>query len=304
MTITNFGSLNIDNVYQVESFVAPGETISCLAFDRYCGGKGLNQSIALSRFGAQVRHAGCIGHDGAILKDMLEKNNIDCSMLLTIDSDTGHTVIQVDKTGQNNIIVYGGSNKKLTEIYINDVLNSTKPGDMLLMQNEINLNGYIACLAKQKGMTVAFNPSPIAGCLIGDFPYESVDILLINETEAAALTKSDDPDTAAEILLTQFPSVKVVLTLGERGVIYRDAQSRFSHGIYKVQAVDTTAAGDTFTGYFLGSLASGKPIPECLELGSIAAGLAVSVRGAADSIPPINDVTDMREKLTYVKGIY
>jgi len=303
MTITNFGSLNLDNVYQVEHFVAPGETISCIALDRFCGGKGLNQSIALSRYGVSVRHAGCIGHDGAPLKEMLKLNNVDCSMLLEIESDTGHTVIQVDKTGQNNIIVYGGSNRKLTEQYVQEVMKHAKPGEMLLMQNETNLGSYIACMAKQQGMTVALNPSPIDDYLLKDFPLDNVDIFLINEIEASALTGCSDADKAAIDLLERFPSARIVLTLGAGGVLYRDIEQRCTHGIYDVQVVDTTAAGDAFTGFFLGSLASGKPISECLEIGSMAAGLSVSARGAADSIPTINEVMEKRGVMRYLDVI-
>jgi len=297
MTITNFGSLNIDNVYQMERFTAPGETLTCIDLNRYCGGKGLNQSIALSRCGAKVRHAGCIGSDGEVLKDMLEKNNVDCSVLLKIEGETGHTVIQVDKTGQNNIIVYGGSNRKLTESYIDTVMKLTKPGEILLMQNEINLGGCIARKAKQNGLMIAFNPSPVDDYLLSEFPFETVDFFLVNEIEAAALTGFHDPEAAAAELLKRYPEARIVLTLGDKGVLYRDAGSQYNHRSYDVPVVDTTAAGDTFTGFFLGSFASGKSIPECLETGSIAAALAVSAKGAADSIPAIKDVLNKRGKL-------
>jgi len=297
MTIFNFGSLNLDNVYSVEHFVAPGETISCTELNRFCGGKGLNQSIALSRCGASVKHAGFIGHDGAPLREALEKNGADCSLLREINSESGHTVIQVDSSGQNSIIVYGGSNRRLTETYIDEVLTAAQPGDMVLIQNETNLVDYIIRSAKERKMTTAFNPSPIDQYILNDFPLESVDIFIINEIEAAALSGSDDPGKAADCLSARFPAARFVITLGERGVIYRDVGSEYIHGSYDVTAVDTTAAGDTFTGFFLGSLAAGKPIVECLEIGSLAAALSVSVMGASVSIPSIEDVLEARSKL-------
>jgi len=290
MMITNFGSLNIDNVYSVEHFVAPGETITCVDLNHYCGGKGLNQSIALSRSGAKVRHAGCVGTNGTVLKDMLKQNGIDVSMLLEIDGESGHTVIQVDKNGQNNIIVYSGSNRKLTTQYINNVMETVKRGEILLLQNEINLGDHIVKTAKQKGMVIAFNPSPVDDFLLNEFPLDLVDIFILNEIEAAALAGLNDPEAAAANLLEKFPESKIVLTLGEKGVIYRDSNNRFEHGSYNVPVVDTTAAGDTFTGFFLSSFASGKPIPECLETASLAAAITVSAKGAADSIPSIEDV--------------
>jgi len=292
MIITNFGSLNVDNVYFVEHFVKPGETITCLELNRYCGGKGLNQSIALRRCGIKVRHAGCIGTNGSILKDMLKQNDVDISMLLELDGDTGHTVIQVDRTGQNNIIVYSGTNRKLTMQYIDDVLKTVNIGDILLLQNEINLGDYIVKTAKQKEMIVAFNPSPIDDFLLNKFPLEAVDIFLVNEIEAAALTGHDNHENAAADLIKRFPSAKIVITLGEKGVLFQDADNKYTHGSYNVPVVDTTAAGDTFTGFFLGSYASGKPVPECLQTACIAAALAVSVKGAADSIPTIHEVME------------
>jgi len=294
MTVTSFGSLNIDHVYRVEHISIPGESLVSIDLNHYCGGKGLNQSIALSRCGARVRHAGCIGSGGGILKDMLEKNNVDCSKLLEIDGENGHAIIQVDRNGQNSIITYGGSNRKLTEAYVDDIMTLAKPGELLLMQNETNLGGYIAKKAKQKGMTVALNPSPVDDHLLKEFPFEFVDIFIINEIEAAALTGCDDPDDAADDMLKRFPSARIVHTLGEKGVLYRDKEQRYTHKGYEVPVVDTTAAGDTFTGFFLGSFASGKSIPECLEIGSIAAALAVSAKGAADSIPSIDDVLKKR----------
>jgi ribokinase len=297
MKIINFGSLNLDLVYQVERFAAPGETISCLSLNRFCGGKGLNQSIALSRCGAAVSHAGCIGTDGAILREALERNGADCSLLREIDGPNGHAIIQVDPSGQNSIIVHGGSNRRLTEAYVDEVLASAQPGDMALLQNETNLGGYIARAAKKKGLTVACNPSPIDKVMLREFPLETVDIFLVNEHEAAALTGTEDPDQAAENLLSRFPAAKIVVTLGERGVNYRDAEHRYTHKACDVPVVDTTAAGDTFTGFFLGSLAAGKPIPECLRIGSIAAALAVSVMGASDSIPALEAVLCFRPDL-------
>ena len=130
MKILNFGSLNIDNVYNVEEFVRPGETVTAKSHTVFAGGKGLNQSIAAARAGAEVIHGGAIGSDGGFLASLLEEAGADAGHLLRLDIPTGHTVIEVDAGGQNRILVWGGANRGLTHAYLEDVFACGSDGDI------------------------------------------------------------------------------------------------------------------------------------------------------------------------------
>ena len=162
MKIINIGSLNIDKVYTVNHFVGAGETLASEKLEFYMGGKGLNQSVALSLAGAQVLHAGMIGEDGIFLKNYLASKGVNTEFIRVIDEVSGHAVIQVDKTGQNCILLYGGANKRLTEEFIDDVLEKAEEGDILLLQNEVNKLDCIMRKAWKKGMRIALNPSPVS----------------------------------------------------------------------------------------------------------------------------------------------
>lgn len=298
MRLLNFGSMNVDHVYQVEHFVRPGETISARRLDHFCGGKGLNQSVALARAGAETYHAGMLGKGGEELEQMLVRSGVRMDHIGASAELTGHAIIQVDTSGQNNIIIYGGSNQAVTPEYIDRVLSHFGPEDMVLTQNEISNISYLARRCGELGIPLVFNPSPITQGLLEEFPFEKVSIFLINEVEGQALTGETAPGAILDALLARWPQAKVVLTLGQRGVVYRDRAHTCSHGAYKVKAVDTTAAGDTFTGFFLASLARGEDIPRCLENASLASALAVSRPGAAPSIPTMAEVDAARGTLT------
>lgn len=300
MKILNFGSLNIDHVYHVDHFARPGETISTDELDFFCGGKGLNQSIALAKAGAQVYHAGKIGKDGASLKKMLSDNGVNTDYLAGSNSLNGHALIQVNPQGQNCIICYGGSNKDITEDYVDQVISDFGENDMVLLQNEINCIEYIAKQCSSKKMKVAFNPSPISAKLLKEFPFNLVSLFFINEIEGHELTGKDDPKEMLDTLSKMYPDSTFLLTLGKSGVIYRDKGHTYTHGIYNIPVVDTTAAGDTFTGYFLACYAAGEKIEDCLRKASIASSLAVSRNGASASIPVMEEVINAQGKLTYI----
>ena len=159
--ILNFGSVNIDNCYQVREFVRAGETISALEVTRHAGGKGFNQSVALARAGAKVCHAGCIGEDGLFLRDMLRAAGVDTDYLRVTDTPTGNAIIQVNSRGENCIILYTGANGSVTKDFADEVLERFGPEDLLLVQNEISSLPYILKKAREKGMRIAFNPSPM-----------------------------------------------------------------------------------------------------------------------------------------------
>lgn len=299
MRVLNFGSLNIDHVYLVDHFVQPGETISCENLNYYLGGKGLNQSVALAKAGAEVFHAGKIGTDGAILRETLDQYGVKTEYLGESSGVNGHALIQVNKSGQNCIIIFGGSNLTITEDYIDSVLEHFQSDDLVLIQNETSCISYIAQQCSKKGIKVAFNPSPISQKLLSSFPFELISLFIINEVEGREMTGYDNPEEILNCLITKYPSAACILTLGKNGVIYKDKNYTYSHGTYHVPVVDTTAAGDTFTGYFLGCFAGGYDIPTCLEKASIASSLAVSKRGASASIPLMEEVDANEGALQY-----
>ena len=289
MKILNFGSLNLDYVYSVDHFVAEGETLASTVLKIFSGGKGLNQSVALARAGADTYHAGCIGTEGGMLTDMLQSAGVDTTYVKTVDSPTGHAIIQVDPSGRNCILLFGGANQCTDPAYVDEVLGDFAAGDWLVLQNEISSIGYLITAAKAKGMTVVLNPSPFSPALI-EAGLGKVDYLLLNETEGKQLTGFDAPADILNTIRTSYPALKVVLTLGKDGCIYDDGEQRIAHGIFAVKAVDTTAAGDTFTGFFIGAVSRGCTPTDAISQASAASAIAVSRPGAAPSVPTADEV--------------
>lgn len=274
----------------MEHFVRPGETLKSDNYTIFSGGKGANQSIALARAKAEVIHAGKIGNDGAWLKEKLQKSGVNTSLIKTIDTPTGHAVIQVNKDGENAIIIHGGANQTFTDAEIEEVLDSCEAGDFLLLQNEINAVGKILQKSQNRDLTVIFNPAPITDA-IQNYPLEFVDIFIINEVEGETLTKQKSPDAILNTMQKLYPKSKTVLTLGKAGVIYTHNEQRIKTAALKVKAVDTTGAGDTFIGYFLAELSRGSEIEKCLEMGTRASAICVTRKGAADSIPKLEEIS-------------
>ena len=289
MKIVNFGSLNIDHVYQVPRFVLPGETLKSTAYQRYCGGKGLNQSIALARAGIPVVHAGRIGSDGLFLSDRLRQEGVEVDLVVVDDAPTGHAIIQVNPQGENCILNEGGTNQMIDSQQIEQVLNSLFSGDWLLLQNEINSIDSIITAAHKRNISIAFNPAPITD-EVRKIPLDFMEMLFINEVEGAQLTGQQNPQTMIDSLLKASAKLKVVLTLGDKGAIYADSQGRIEHSGFQVTAVDTTAAGDTFIGFFLSATAGSLKPEQALEIACRAASICVTRRGAADSIPSREEV--------------
>lgn len=290
MKILNFGSLNIDHVYRVPHFVQPGETLSAMQYTKNAGGKGLNQSIALARAGAQVFHAGKIGQDGLFLKDLLEQDGVDTRFLQMSDTPTGHAVIQVDEQGQNCILICGGANAAITEAEMRKTLSQCTPDDLVLLQNEVEGLPLLLKLAAEMGLRVALNPSPI-GPFLSECDFSAVHYFIMNEIEGAAITGKKDPIEILDEMLRRFPDAAVVLTLGGDGAFYGDGtQTYVFEEARKVPVVDTTAAGDTFTGYFLTAVLRGDTPADALRQATDAAALAVSRDGASVSIPRCSEI--------------
>lgn len=289
MKIINFGSLNIDHVYQVEHFVQPGETIPSSGYRMYSGGKGLNQSIALARAGANVHHAGKIGRGGEHLLTKLREASVDTSLIMIGEAPTGHAIIQVSPNGENSIIVEGGANRTITSSDVDRVLSTISDNDWLLLQNEINAISLILEATRNRTYSVVFNPAPMTPD-IQHLPLELVDILIINEVEGASLTNEHQPSAILDSLLKKYPDMQIVLTLGKLGAIYVDKNQRIHQDGFKVEAVDTTAAGDTLIGFFIALLSSGSQADEALRIACRASSICTTRPGAADSIPFIDEV--------------
>ena len=285
MRIVNFGSINIDYVYDVNHIVRAGETTESTNFARFAGGKGLNQSVAIAKAGSSVFHAGLIGNDGIFLRHFLEEQKVDTTFIKIFENEaSGHAIIQVDETGQNSIILFGGANRKFEEEYIDGVLNQFTIGDILILQNEINAIPYILETAKNKGLKVFFNPAPMSREVL-NYPLNCVDCFIVNEIEGSELTGESEPERIISAIANRYPEASVILTLGESGSIYSDNQRTLKMTAEKVDAVDTTAAGDTFIGYFISEFAKQNDVESCLKMATQAATVCVTRRGSADSIP-------------------
>ena len=290
MKVLCFGSLNIDYTYKVDHFVKKGETLSSESLKVFSGGKGLNQSIALAKAGADIWHAGAIGSDGIFLVKELEKAGVNTEYITVLENvRTGNAIIQNDKEGDNCIILYGGANHAITKEQVNSVLEHFHSGDFLVLQNEINELPYIMGQAHKKEMKIVLNPSPMNDRIF-ELPLAYVNYFVLNEIEAGQLLNMErkegfDGKELSKKLLERFPEAAIVLTLGSDGSVYLDKQNRVCQSAFRVKTVDTTAAGDTFTGFFIGGILKKFSVGDAMEMASKAAAIAVSRAGAAPSIP-------------------
>ena len=293
--ILNFGSLNLDYVYQVSHFVTPGETLAAKQMRMNPGGKGLNQSVALAKAGAAVWHAGCVGKGGEWLKDFLQEQGVDVTYLKNVAEMQGNAMIQVNEQGENCILLYGDSNRVISETQIADTLGQFEPGDFLVLQNEINRLPEIIDQGYVRGMKIVLNPSPFEEGL-RNLDYGKISWLLINEVEAQQITGESEPEQIHAWFRAQIPTLQVVLTLGEKGAYCFAGEETVYQPAYKVKAVDTTAAGDTFTGYFLEALSRNCELAECMRRAAFASSISVSHPGAAESIPRKTEVDAMQKE--------
>jgi len=282
-------------VYGTARIVRPGETISSRTLERFSGGKGLNQSTALARAGASVRHIGRIGVDGLFLKDGLEAEGVDVSGILAGDEPTGHAVIQVADDGENAIVLFGGANQSWDSSDISRILDAAEPGDVLLMQNEINGTVELMEAAAAAGMHLALNPAPM-GSEVFRYPLELLRWLVVNEIEGRELSgvsgRGEDSENAVvTALLSRYPDTVVVMTLGKKGALRGDRKGLFRSRFPDVgNVLDTTGAGDTFMGYWLAGEVAGLDAESGLLRACAAGALAVTRRGAATAIPKLLEV--------------
>lgn len=295
--ILNFGSLNIDHVYQIPDFVKSGETLSASDYEIHVGGKGLNQSIALAKAGAYVFHGGKIGNGGIFLENFLRANDVNCSFIMHDEClSTGHAIIQVAPSGENCIIIYGGSNQSITKAEIDDILSHFNPGEYILLQNEVSNVCYMIEKAHSMGMKVILNPSPVTDDLVNSPSLPLLDWVILNESEAKAFARENVFENILEdgavsesciaALKKVFPAAQIVLTLGCKGAVCICSSGRFFvPAAFCGDAVDTTGAGDTFTGYFFANIIAGIPIETAMKRAAHAAAISVTKKGASESIP-------------------
>lgn len=298
MKMLVLGSMNIDKIYRVHDFVKPKETIHVCSLDTSFGGKGFNQAIALSRAGSNVAFAGVVGTDGVRFIDLLANEQVDTHLIRQSTGANGHTIIQVNDDGENCIMVAPGANAETDPDYIREVISQFSVGDWILLQNEIANVDYAIKCAHECGLNIAFNPSPYENG-IAEYDLSAVQLLLVNEVEGEGLTGTSDPALMLDILLNRFPQTAVLLTLGENGAIFADGCcERYHVDSVSCSVRDTTAAGDTFTGYFLTEYLQGNEIEYALETASMASSIAVSREGAAESIPKKSEVVARLGKST------
>ena len=291
MKALSFGSLNIDYLFYVDHIVSAGETISSTALVKSAGGKGANQAAALAKAGLPVYMAGKIGRDGVFLLDLLQSYGINTENVLQYEGATGQAIIQIDKNGQNSIVLFSGGNGEIVRGEIEKIICKFSKGDIIVLQNEIANLKIIMENAKKQGMKICFNPSPFSET-IESLPLNLADWLFVNEIEGVALAQTPHNDLRLTLdnLVKRFPKQEIILTAGKEGSFYGYGETRIKCDIVKTQVTDTTGAGDTFTGYFLAARLRNFSVEKAMSIASKAAAIAVSRKGAMESIPAANEV--------------
>lgn len=286
------GSINADHILNIEQFPRPGETVIGKQYKVAFGGKGANQAVAAGRSGADIAFIACVGADdiGERVRQQLASDRIDTQPIEAIaDSTTGVALIFVNAEGENVIGIDAGANAAVTPDYLARYQQKVIDADALLMQLESPLETVIAAasLAKQHQTQVILNPAPARE--LPDDLLATIDMITPNETEAQRLTGiavNDDNDAArAAQALHDKGIATVIITLGSRGVwLSENGNGKLVPG-FKVKAVDTIAAGDTFNGALVTALLEGKNMADAVRFAHAAAAIAVTRPGAQPSVP-------------------
>lgn len=287
MAIFNLGSINADLFYRVAHLPAPGETLAARSYSRGLGGKGANMSVAVARAAARCVHIGAVGPDGRWAVERLLEYGVDTRHIVRVDETTGNALIAIDDSGENTIILHPGANRALSEAHVAAALSEADATDIFLAQNETNAQQLAAEMASVRGMRVAYAAAPFdAEAVKAVLPL--LDLLFLNAVEAAQL--QEDTGLGPEAL----PVRDVIVTLGGDGARWynTDTGDRQDFPAVPVTPVDTTGAGDTFTGYVLAGLDRGLPMAQAIGQAMIAGAIMVTRSGTADVIPDLRDVQD------------
>ena len=283
--IWNLGSINIDNFYEVPHLPMAGETLAATSFGFGLGGKGANMSVAAARAAARVVHIGAVGFDGLWTRERLMEYGVDTPHVAEIDVPTGHANIVIDPSGENSIVLFQGANICMTEAIIGAALTEASPRDFLLMQNETNGQEYAATTAKSLGLRVAYAAAPFDADAVERI-LGQIDLLILNAVEAVQLEAA----MAKPVDALGVPDV--VVTLGAEGCKWVSYSGEKRYNAYAAEAVDTTGAGDTFTGYLVAALDRGMNMEGAIDLALKAGALMVMRRGTADVIPDLKEILD------------
>lgn len=288
MTIWNLGSINVDHFYRVQHLPSAGETLAATSLRTGLGGTGANMSVAAARAAARVCHIGAVGADGRWAAERLLEYGVDTRHIRVVDEPTGHAIITVDEHAENQIVLYAGANARISPNAIDAALAEASVGDLFLTQNETSGQLPAVRRAAELGLRVAYAAAPFeAEAVAVVLPY--LDLLFLNEVEARQL------EDATGQTVDDLPVSDIVVTRGAYGAVHFHTckGERTDHEAYEVKAVDTTGAGDTFTGYALAGLDRGMPMGQAIDQAMRAAALMVTRAGAADVIPDLRDVQDM-----------
>jgi ribokinase len=285
MTVWNVGSINADHFYDVPHIPAPGETLAATEVRTGLGGKGANQSVAAARAGAEVRHIGAVGRDGAWAVERMASYGVRTGCILTMEVPTGHAIINLAADGENAIVILGGANTAMPLSHVEGALKEAKAGDILLLQNETRHQAQAARAGKGRGMRVVYSAAPFDAAAVKEvLPH--ISLLLLNAVEAAQL------EAALGKRLNELPVPEIVVTRGADGSDWLDTRSGAEAHVDapRVEAVDTTGAGDTFAGYLAAGLDTGLPTTEAMLRAAAASALKVTRLGTADAIPDGSEV--------------
>lgn len=290
------GSLNMDLVVNVDTMPKPGQTIIGSNFKEVPGGKGANQAVAMARLNGNVSMIGKGGEDGfgQTLINSLKNDKVDTTYIQTSKGATGVALITVDKNAQNSIVVSPGANFEVKEDDIDNNIEAIKNSDIVVLQLETPLNTikYALNKAKELNKYTILNPAPAVK--LDDEIIKNVDLLTPNETELEILSEmkieNEDDISKATNKMIEKGVKELIVTLGSKGSLYINKEKSFFKSAYKVDAIDTTAAGDSFTGALAVALSNNKSIDEAMDFASKVGALSVMKEGAQSSLPTLKDV--------------
>ncbi|MEP4035156.1 ribokinase [Pseudophaeobacter sp.] len=289
MAIWNLGSINADMVYALPHLPVAGETLAATGLDQFLGGKGANMSVAAARAGSTVHHIGAVGPEGSWAVQRLMEYGVDTRHIATLDLPTGHAIIAVDSAGENQIILFPGANHAISSNQIGQALSEAASGDTLVLQNETNQQPEAVEMAQKLGLKVAYAAAPFeAEAVQAVLPF--LDLLFLNAVEAEQLQQ------AIGKAPQDLGVADVIVTLGSKGARHFDGSTGNTTDVpaLPVTPVDTTGAGDTFTGYVLSGLDRGLPMAQAMAQAARAGALMVTRHGTADVIPDLKEVQEAR----------